>query len=187
MTFAGDNGIALRGPRLPRLHRVVAAPILVLLLTGPASAQEPAQNGAIVGEIIVEDFVPTSPIQVVLLSADWSREWNSEVQQRIDSLFAANAAAVNENRSLFRLIAIRARREATAAVVTRMRVALGASFTDMLREASENQTFEFESVPPGDYRVVAVGQNDRVAAVWSGTVTIRGPLPEFVELRAPVQ
>ena len=168
---------------LPLLAAVAVA------LTGLAgAAQEAVETGIIVGQVpLPEDIGDGVVIQAILMSPQWTAIWNGAVQQRIDNYFAANIAAVNENRALFAQISARAQRVAIEVVMARMQVSLGDQFSESVRDVNSDGGFEFGPVPFGDYRIIVAGRIDEVNRIWSGAVTVRSSVPEFIEIRDRIQ
>jgi len=153
-----------------------------------AAAQEPAETGIVVGQVpLPEGIGDLGVIEAVLMSPQWTAVWNSEVQERIDNYFAANSAAINENRALFAQISARAQREAVEVVISRMQVSLGEEFSESVRAVSIDGGFEFAGVPFGYYRIIVVGRIGGATRIWSGAVTIRSSIPEFIEIRDRLQ
>ncbi len=177
---------------LARVCPLPVAPLIfgaaVALSVFASTAQEPSERGIIVGHVeLGPDFEGADFREAILLSPEWALAWNMEVQQRIDTLFANNIGAVNRDRDLFSLISSRARRESTTSVIARMQARLGADFGEVVREIMSDGNFEFVDVPFGEYRVIVIAGVGDQGAIWSGTVTIRGTIPEFVEIQDRIQ
>ena len=162
--------------------------LVVILSASGALGQERAEIGIVVGHVSLSDGIEDGArIQAVLMSGQWTSVWNSQVQQRIDNYFAVNSAAINQNPDLFSLISTRAQREAIQFVMSQMQQTLGAEFTDSVVDVSSVGSFEFARVPFGTYRIVVVGQVGEEQRIWSGTVTVRSEIPEFVEIQDRIQ
>jgi hypothetical protein len=162
--------------------------LVVILSTSGAFGQERAEIGIVVGHVSLSDDIEDSArIQAVLMSGQWTSVWNSQVQQRIDNYFAVNSVAINQNPDLFSLISTRAQREAIQFVMSQMQQTLGAEFNDSVVDVSSVGSFEFPRVPFGTYRIIVVGQVGEEQRIWSGTVTVRSEIPEFVEIQDRIQ
>ena len=170
-----------------RLRRVVLL-AAVSNAVAVAAIQQPPSTGTIFGrvdlgsELAGDDFA-----EAVLLSPEWAVAWNGEVQRRIDDDFSRNIAAVDRDRELFGLIAERAEREATMAVIARMRASLGGNLGDAVRTIDGDGAFEFARVPYGAYRVIVVASIAGAGRIWSGAVTVRSSVPELVEVLETVR
>lgn len=155
----------------------------------PGIAQEAPETGIIVGRV----SLPTAPsdgdfVEAILMSPEWATIWNGEVQQRTDAYFANNIAAIDRDRDLFALISRRARQESTTSVIAQMRQRMGESFTDVVQEVQADGNFEFVDVPFGTYRIIVVAGIGEGRLVWSSRpVSVRSPIPEFVEIEDRIQ
>lgn len=162
--------------------------LLAAFSNAVAAVQQPSPTGTIFGRVDLgsvpagDDFA-----EAVLLSPEWAVAWNAEVQRRIDDDFSRNIAAVDRDRDLFGLIAQRAERQATMAVIARMRASLGGNLGDAVRTIGADGVFEFTGVPYGDYRVIVVASISGAGRIWSGAVAVRSSVPEIVEVLEAVR
>src|SRR6266852_9784558 len=84
--------------------------------------QETAQTGIIAGTVVFPASQKTSaPVQVVLLSQQYSDLWNSDLQKRLDVYWERYKPAFARQKEFFFEVSKQAHRETTNYVITRMR------------------------------------------------------------------
>src|SRR5213593_4440591 len=125
----------------------------------------------------------SSPVLVVLLSPRYSDLWNSDLQKRLDIYWERYKPAFARQKEFFFEVSKQAHREATNYVITRMRRDTSSNFSNYLKDASPDGRFEFRNVPYGEYKILAVGTVGNQDMIWQDSLEVRGPIPQFVELK----
>jgi hypothetical protein len=153
--------------------------IASVLLLAPA-AQE---TGIIAGTVIIPASQKmSSPVQVILLSPQYSDLWNSDLQKRLDVYWERYKPAFARRKEFFFEVSRQAHRETTNYVITRMRRDPSSNVSNYLKEATPDGKFEFRNVPYGEYKILAVGKIGDQDVIWQGSVDVRSPIPQFLEL-----
>src|ERR671936_424459 len=93
-----------------------------LLLLAFLLVQQPQVTGTIAGTVpaLPPQKLP-APIQVILLSAEYSDLWNSDVQKRLDVYWERYKPAFARQKEFFFEVSKQAHREATNYVINRLR------------------------------------------------------------------
>jgi hypothetical protein len=152
------------------LHTLLMAAFLL-------AAQEPQQTGTIVGSL-----VPAQPVQVILLSPEYTDLWSTEVQKRLDLYWQQYQVAVRTRKEYFSELSKQAHRDATYYVLNRMRRDASAKSADYLIQTSTDGKFEFKNVPFGEYRILAIGKIGNQDVIWQEFVNVQSQIPHFLEL-----
>jgi hypothetical protein len=150
--------------------------------------QKPATDtGVIAGTVMVPAEHPISqPLQVILLSTRYADLWDTDVQKRLDMYWERYKPAFAQNKEYFLEISRKAQIEALDFVVARMRRDAPNNIGDYVKQASMDGKFEFNAVPFGAYKIVAVGKARNTDLVWQESVDVRSPVPQFLELKKPL-
>jgi hypothetical protein len=163
-------------------------PFLLLAFFGFVQSQEPAKTeaptGIIAGTITMpEEEVATQPIQVILLSNEYSEIFSRDVQMLLDQYWERYKPAFAQRKEFFFEVSVMAQRDAIQRVVTRMRRDMRNDVSGWVKQSSPEGKFEFKNVPFGDYKVVAVGKAGQRDLIWQDSVAIKTPIPQFLELK----
>jgi len=154
----------------------------VLLVAALAFVQtQPNPTGTITGSVVAPQ-----PVQVILLSAQYTDLWDSDVQKRLDMYWERYKPAFAAQKDFFLEASKQAHREATSYVVSRMRLDPSSNVSEYLKETSPDGRFEFKNVPLGEYKVLAVGRIGGQDVMWQESVDLRGSIPQFIELKKRV-
>ncbi len=152
-----------------------------------AQEAQTARMGVIAGSVAVPmDRQLSQPVQVVLLTTQYSTLWDTDVQKRLDSYWERYKPAFIQNKEFFLEVSRRAQIEALDYVIGRMRRDQPAVLSEYVRQASTEGKFEFKSIPFGEYKILAVGRAQNLDLIWQHTVDIRNPIPQFLELKNPL-
>src|SRR5438094_10286953 len=159
------------------LNALLVAAVLLL-----GQGTEP--TGIIAGTVVLPASQKISgPVQVVLLSPRYSDLWSSDLQKRLDVYWERYKPAFARQKEFFFEVSKQAHREATNYVITRMRRDPSNNFSNYLKDASPDGRFEFRNVPYGEYKILAVGTVGNQDMIWQDSLEVRGPIPQFVELK----
>ena len=147
----------------------------------------PPPAGVVAGPFTLPVEGPLSqPVQVVLLSPQYANLWDTDVQKRLDTYWERYKPAFIQNKESFLDISRRAQIEALDYVIGRIRRDQPGKLADYVRQASADGKFEFTSIPFGEYKILAVGRVQNVDVIWQGSVDVRSPIPQFLELKKPL-
>src|SRR5207253_5181446 len=159
------------------LNALLVAAVLLL-----GQGTEP--TGIIAGTVVLPASQKISgPVQVVLLSPRYSDLWSSDLQKRLDVYWERYKPAFARRKEFFFEVSKQAHKEATNYVITRMRRDPSNNFSNYLKDASPDGRFEFRNVPYGEYKILAVGTVGNQDMIWQDSLEVRGPIPQFVELK----
>jgi hypothetical protein len=155
-----------------------------VLLLAFLLVQQPQVSGTIAGTVpaLPSQKLP-APIQVILLSAEYSDLWNSDVQKRLDVYWERYKPAFARQKEFFYQVSKQAQREATNYIVRRMRRDTSTNSADYVKEASSDGSFEFRNIPYGEYKVLAIGKIAGDDVMWQESVDVRTPIPQFLRLK----
>ena len=154
--------------------------IAALLVLG----QKPQETGIVMGIVVPPVSQQISPpVQVILLPAQYRDLWNSDLQKRLDVYWEHYKPAFARRKEFFFEVSTQAHKEATNYVITRMRRDPSNNFSNYLKDASPDGRFEFRNVPYGEYKILAVGTVGNQDMIWQDSLEVRGPIPQFVELK----
>jgi hypothetical protein len=160
---------------------------LLLLTTLLASAENPQQTGIITGSVVLPPQQEISgPVQVILLSRDYSDLWVNEVQKRLDRYWQQFQPAFKYRKETFTELSKQAHKEATNYVVTRMQRDSSGNISEYLIQTSADGKFEFKNIPFGEYKVLAVGKIGNQDVMWHEFIDVRSAIPHFLELKKRV-
>jgi hypothetical protein len=149
--------------------------------------QKPEEMGIITGTVVAPAPQKISlPVQIILLSPQYSDLWNSDVQKRLDVYWERYKPAFARQKEFFFEVSKQAHMEAIDYVLTRMRRDPSSNFSNYLKETSLDGRFEFRNVPYGEYKVLAVGKIGDQDVIWQESVDVRSPIPQFLELKKRV-
>ncbi|HYR43903.1 MAG TPA: hypothetical protein VER98_12820 [Terriglobia bacterium] len=152
----------------------------VFLLLG----QQPERTGTIAGTVWAPPPQKISaPVQVILLSPQYTDLWSSDVQKRLDVYWERYKPAFVRQKEFFSEVSKQAHREATNYIVRRMRRDSSSNFSNYLKETSPDGNFEFRNVPYGEYKVLAIGKIGGEDVIWQESVDVRSPIPQFLQLK----
>jgi len=126
-------------------------------------------------------------LQVVLLSPQWVDLWNGEVQKRLDVYFDRYRQFLGSRTDFFKQVSRLAHRDAISLVINSMQSDLGKEFHQFAKTVSPKGSFEFNGVPPGDYRIIVLGVIGERRLIWSERLQVRGQIPQFIEVRNRIQ
>ncbi len=145
----------------------------------------PEKTGVIAGTVVAPSAVrqPAAPVRVILLSPHYTTLWNSDVQKRLDAYWERYKPAFANQKEFFFEVSRMAHEEATNYVVTRMRRDSSGNISDYFKETSSDGKFEFNNVPFGEYKILAIGKVDNQNVIWQESVDVRSPIPQFLELK----
>jgi hypothetical protein len=156
----------------------------VLLAVSLLMSQQPQGTGTIAGTVSAPPPQKISaPVQVILLSPEYSDLWNTDVQKRLDLYWERYKPAFARQKEFFFEVSKQAQKEATNYIVRRMRRDSSSNFSNYLKEASPDGNFEFKNVPYGEYKVLAVGKIGGEDVIWQESVDVRSPIPQFLQLK----
>jgi hypothetical protein len=156
----------------------------VLLLTAVLLfAEDPQQTGIVTGAVVVPQQEISQPLQVILLSPDYTDLWTSEVQKRLDRYWQQFQTTFRYRKEFFLEMSQRAHQEATNYVVSRMRRAAASNTSELLMQTSRNGRFEFKNIPFGEYKVLAFGKVGDQEVMWHEFIDVRSSIPRFLELK----
>jgi len=176
-------------------RRVVLTLFLLLTAVSAAAGQTdvappdpPAPVGSILGHVSMpEETGPAESAEALLMSPEWALQWRGDVQRRLDAYSQTYRRAIERDPAIFRNISLAAYREATAYVLAEMQRILGDGFRSWVETISPEGRFEYENVPAGDYNIVVLARSGNRNLIWTGTVSVTGPVPEFVEMQNRIQ
>ena len=161
--------------------------VMLLLAKAPkpaAEAPKPAETGIIAGTVASgSEETISQPVRVVLLSAQYTNLWNTDVQQRLDVYWERYKPAFAIQKEFFFEISRRAQREALDAIVFRMRRDPSSNVSEYMKETPVGGTFEFKNVPFGEYKILALGKIGGQDVIWQDSIDVHSPVPQFLELR----
>jgi hypothetical protein len=160
------------------IHALLAS---ALLLGG----QEVAQQTGIVTGTVVAPFSQqiAAPVQVVLLPTRYMELWHSEVQKRLDLYWQQYQVTFRTRKEFFLEFSKQAHKDATNYVLTRMGRDSSGKLSQYLIETSTGGRFEFNHVPFGEYKILALGKVGGQDVIWQEFVDVRSEIPYFVELK----
>ena len=157
----------------------------LLLIQQP---QKPEETGIIAGTLDAPAQQKISqPVQVVLLSSRYIELWNSDVQKQLDVYWERYKPAFVQNKEFFFEVTRMAYKDAMNNIIARMRRDLRTNISDFLQETSPEGKFEFKQVPFGEYKILAAGQVGGKEVFWQNSVDVRSSIPQFLELKKPLQ
>jgi hypothetical protein len=146
--------------------------------------QKPEKVGIIAGRVVAPAPQKISlPVQIVLLSPQYSDLWNSDVQKRLDVYWERYKPAFAREKEFFLEVSKRAHREAINYVIARMLLDPSSNFLNYVQETSPDGRFEFRNVPYGEYKILAIGKIGDQDVIWQEVVEVRSPIPQFLELK----
>jgi len=146
-------------------------------------AEDPQQTGIVTGAVVVPQQEISQPLQVILLSPDYTDLWTSEVQKRLDRYWQQFQTTFRYRKEFFLEMSQRAHQEATNYVVSRMRRAAASNTSELLMQTSRNGRFEFKNIPFGEYTVLAFGKVGDQEVMWHEFIDVRSSIPRFLELK----
>ena len=159
--------------------------LAVLFVMPQETAPKPAppeEKGIIAGTVVrTTQGGGPAPVQVILLSPQYVELWNTDVQKRLDTYWERFKPAFAAQKELFFEVSRMAQKEATDAIMIRMR--RDASVSEYLKQASPEGRFEFKNVPFGEYKVLALGKIGDQETIWQESIDVRSPIPQFLELK----
>jgi hypothetical protein len=162
-------------------------PLLLLAISIFVQSQEPAkpvETGIIAGSVTAPpDQTITEPVQVILLSAEYSNLFSRDLQLRLDTYWERYKPAFTQKKEFFFEIARMAHRDALQSVILRMRRDMRNDISGFVRATSNDGKFEFTNVPLGEYRIFAVGKIGPQDVIWTDTFEIKNSIPQFLELK----
>ena len=126
-------------------------------------------------------------LQVVLLSPQWADLWYGEVQKRLDIYFDRYRQFLESRTDFSEQVSGLAQRDAISFVINSMQRDLGEEFQKSIKKVSPDGSFEFNEVPPGNYRVIVLGVIGERILIWSEKLHVRGQIPQFIEVRNRIQ
>ena len=153
---------------------------LILLLS-----QKLPEMGTIAGTVSAPaaERAASKPVQVVLLSAQFTNLWNSDLQKRLDSYWERYKPAFAQNKEYFVEVSRLAQKESFNYIVARMRRDAPEIVTQYVKETLPGGKFEFKNVPFGDYKILAFGGIENQDIVWQDDVQVSTTIPQFLELK----
>lgn len=125
----------------------------------------------------------TEPVQVILLSTEYSNLFSRDLQLRLDTYWERYKPAFTQKKEFFFEISRMAHRDALQTVVTRMRRDMRNDISGFVQTTSAEGKFEFKDIPLGEYKIFAVGKIGQQDVIWQDAVEIKLPLPQFLELK----
>jgi hypothetical protein len=154
---------------------------LLFLLQKP---DKPIETAILAGRVTLpSEALLSEPLQVVLFPAEYSELWETEVQKRLDGYWERYKPAFAQRKEFFAEVSLMAYREATQYVVTRMRREAPAKLAQLLQNTTPEGGFEFKNIPPGMYKVVALGRIKNQDMLWQESVDLNNAIPQFLQLK----
>ena len=159
-----------------------------VFLAAQSTTERTPELGTIAGHVSVpEEASIVGPLKVLLMSPRWTNIWNADLQKRTDAYFERYRAAFVENPEFFNEVSMMAQRDSIIFTISRLQQELGPELDDIVKEADEDGRFEFTDVALGQYMVVVIGQQEQGSMLLSESLEVRGPLPQFIEIRNRIQ
>ena len=124
----------------------------------------------------------TKPVQVVVFTGEYVNLYLAEVQKRIDSYWEEFRGLFIQDKEAFLQFRERAQRGALDKIVERMRSDDPRNISKFVHTTTNN-TFEFQGVPKGECKIVAVVTSGNLEYVWSDTVILTDEAPPSVVLK----
>ena len=138
--------------------------LLALLLQSTTSTA----STTISGTLLPPQGLPApDSAQVVLLPSEYAQMFNAEAQRRIDEYWETYKREFAANKELFFKVPPVAYREALDRVIPRIK----ANPSSLIKTAAGGR-FEFRGVPPGEYKIVAIGSIRNTDYVWTESVNV---------------
>lgn len=144
----------------------------------PKAVETGVIAGTVVGGVQGEG---SGPVQVILLSSEYTNLWNGDVQRRLDVYWERYKPAFAVQKEFFFEVSRMAHREATEYVLGRLRRDTAAS--EYLKQATPEGRFEFKNIPFGEYKILALGKVGDRETIWQQSIDVRSPVPQFLELK----
>jgi hypothetical protein len=148
-------------------------PVLLALLL-----QSTTISGSLVTPV---GMAPPASAEVVLLPAPYGEMFIAETQQLIDDFWHRYKADFAADKQLFFKVPPAAYKEALEVVTLRMRGDPKINTSNYLRTASAGR-FEFRGVPPGDYKIIAMGSIRNTDYVWTESFQVT-TTPVVIQLK----
>ena len=147
-------------------------------------SQKADERGVIAGTLVPPAQQKISqPIQVILMTPQYTNVWNSDVQRRLDAYWEQFKPAFAVKKELFIEISKQAHREAANYLLMRMRRDPSSNASDYLKETLPDGRFEFKNIPYGEYAILAIGKVGDQDLMWQEFVRVQSPIPQFLELK----
>ena len=128
-----------------------------------------------------------SAARVVLLPQEYAKDFNADAQERIDNFwerFKSSGLARTQKELFIQYMPI-VYEAALESVVADMRRDSRINFSNLVTNASQGR-FEFRTVAPGEYKLVATATLKGVDYVWTETVQVQsGPLTVQMKTHVP--
>lgn len=164
-------------------------PLLLLAFWGFVQTQEAPHHpetptGIILGTITApQEQTISQPLQIILLSTEYSDMLSRDVQQRLDLYWERYKPAFAQKKEFFFEVSVMAQRDAIQSVITRMRRDMRNDVSVWVKQTSPEGKFEFKNVPLGEYKVIAVGKVGQRDVIWQESISVKNPIPQFLELK----
>jgi len=128
----------------------------------------------------------SGPAQVVLLPPEYLEMWNTDVQERLDNYWERYKPTFIQQKELFAEVEKMAYRDAFEHIVALMRRDNRTRSADLVRASTADGRFEFKNVPPGRYKILALGRAGNQEMVWADSVDLGGAVPLYVQLKKTI-
>src|ERR1051326_6958349 len=162
---------------------IQAVVISAILLAG----QKPETTGSITGIVVPSPQQEISyPVQVILLSQQYTDLWHVEVQKWLDLYWERLQPTFRTQKEYFLEFSKQAHKDATNYILYRMRRDMAANASDFLQEFWPGRKFEFKNLPFGEYKILVIGKSGSQDAVWQKFVEVRSSTPQFIEVKQAI-
>jgi len=146
--------------------------------------QKPVETGIIAGAVAL----PTGehvgkPLQILLLTPEYTNLWNSDLQKRLDSYWERYKPAFAQNKEFFLEVSRMAQRESFNYIATRVRRDSPEIVAQYVKETSADGKFEFKDIPFGQYKILALGKIDNKDLIFEDNLELTSAIPQFIELK----
>ena len=156
----------------------------VLIAAGLLLFQKPVETGIIAGTVALPAGAHLrKPVQILLLTPEYTNLWNSDLQKRLDSYWERYKPAFAQNKEFFFEVSRMAQRESFNYIVTRVRRDSPEIVAQYLKETSAYGKFEFKNIPFGQYQILGLDTIDNKDFVVQATLDLRTAIPQFIELK----
>ena len=155
----------------------------LLLAATLLASQGPEKTGVIAGTVVAPAQESAAPLRVILLTPHYATLWNSDLQKRLDAYWERYKPAFAGQKEFFFEVSRMAHQEATSYIVGRMRRDASGNMSEYLKEVSADGKFEFNNVPFGEYKILAIGKVGNQDVIWQESIDVRSAIPQFLELK----